>query len=309
MAGKTTYRVGVDIGGTFTDIVLLGSDGTIHTKKISSSVDNYARAIVEGLAEVLRETGIAAGAHRGDPPRHHGRLQRHPRAQGRQGRPDHHQGLPRRAGDPHAAHAAALRHHLDQAAAAGRALSARAWSTSASTPRATSSARSIRPMPSAPVDALLAEKVEAIAVCLHQLVRQSGARADDQGHRRSAWRPSLPVSHLLRGAARDQGVRAHLDDRHQRLCHADRRHLSRAPCARGSTRAGIPARAAADAVERRADHRHGGGRAAHEHHRVRARPAAWSARRRWRARRTSTRSSPSTWAAPPPRPRWSRTAR
>src|SRR5436853_364722 len=59
MAGKSTYRVGVDIGGTFTDIVLLGSDGTIHTQKISSSVDNYARAIVEGLGQVLQETGIA----------------------------------------------------------------------------------------------------------------------------------------------------------------------------------------------------------------------------------------------------------
>ncbi|MFM8681855.1 MAG: hydantoinase/oxoprolinase family protein, partial [Alphaproteobacteria bacterium] len=55
----TTYRVGVDIGGTFTDIVLLGSDGTIHTKKISSSVDNYARAIVEGLVEVFREQGLS----------------------------------------------------------------------------------------------------------------------------------------------------------------------------------------------------------------------------------------------------------
>jgi len=53
-----TYRVGVDIGGTFTDIVLLGSDGTIHTKKISSSVENYAQAIVDGLAEVFRETGL-----------------------------------------------------------------------------------------------------------------------------------------------------------------------------------------------------------------------------------------------------------
>jgi N-methylhydantoinase A len=52
------YRVGVDIGGTFTDIVLLGDDGTIHTKKISSSVENYARAIVDGLAELFRETGL-----------------------------------------------------------------------------------------------------------------------------------------------------------------------------------------------------------------------------------------------------------
>ena len=55
----TSYRVGVDVGGTFTDIVLLGSDGTLHTKKISSSTGNYAQAIVEGLLEVFAETGLA----------------------------------------------------------------------------------------------------------------------------------------------------------------------------------------------------------------------------------------------------------
>ena len=58
----TRYRIGVDIGGTFTDIVLLGSDGTIHTKKISSSVGNYAHAIVDGLAEVFAETGLTGAA-------------------------------------------------------------------------------------------------------------------------------------------------------------------------------------------------------------------------------------------------------
>src|SRR5947208_2966718 len=57
-----SYRVGVDVGGTFTDIVLLGTDGTIHTKKVSSSVENYAHAIVEGLSEVLRETQLAPEA-------------------------------------------------------------------------------------------------------------------------------------------------------------------------------------------------------------------------------------------------------
>src|SRR5437773_3667815 len=57
-----SYRVGVDVGGTFTDIVLLGADGTIHTKKISSSVENYAQAIVEGLTEVLREMRLAPEA-------------------------------------------------------------------------------------------------------------------------------------------------------------------------------------------------------------------------------------------------------
>jgi N-methylhydantoinase A len=58
----TSYRVGVDVGGTFTDIVLLGDDGTIHTKKISSSVENYAEAIVDGITQVFHETGLAGGA-------------------------------------------------------------------------------------------------------------------------------------------------------------------------------------------------------------------------------------------------------
>ena len=57
-----TYRAGVDIGGTFTDIVLLGSDGTVHTRKISSSVENYAQAIVQGLSDVFRETGLTGTA-------------------------------------------------------------------------------------------------------------------------------------------------------------------------------------------------------------------------------------------------------
>src|SRR5690349_4637230 len=52
-----TFRAGVDIGGTFTDIVLLGDDGSRYTKKVSSTVDDYARAIVEGLAALLREIG------------------------------------------------------------------------------------------------------------------------------------------------------------------------------------------------------------------------------------------------------------
>lgn len=55
----TGYRVGVDIGGTFTDIVFMNDDGEILTKKISSSVDNYATAIVEGLADVFESGGLS----------------------------------------------------------------------------------------------------------------------------------------------------------------------------------------------------------------------------------------------------------
>lgn len=56
----SSFRVGVDIGGTFTDIVLMSDDGALHTKKIASSVDDYARAIAEGLAETFAETGLGS---------------------------------------------------------------------------------------------------------------------------------------------------------------------------------------------------------------------------------------------------------
>ena len=55
-----TFRAGVDIGGTFTDIVLLGDGGERHTKKVSSTVDDYARAIVDGLAALFAEIGADA---------------------------------------------------------------------------------------------------------------------------------------------------------------------------------------------------------------------------------------------------------
>src|SRR6266705_6025497 len=53
------WRVGADIGGTFTDIVFLGADGALHTKKVSSSVDNYAQAIMAGLNAVFHEAGLS----------------------------------------------------------------------------------------------------------------------------------------------------------------------------------------------------------------------------------------------------------
>ena len=50
-----SLRVGVDIGGTFTDIVLWASNGEVIVKKVSSSVDDYARAIINGLDAVFEE--------------------------------------------------------------------------------------------------------------------------------------------------------------------------------------------------------------------------------------------------------------
>ena len=58
----TRYRLGVDIGGTFTDIVLLGADGTLYNKKILSTPDDYSRAIEDGVRALLEETGVQAKA-------------------------------------------------------------------------------------------------------------------------------------------------------------------------------------------------------------------------------------------------------
>ena len=55
-------RLGVDIGGTFTDIVLLGADGTVHARKVLSTPDDYSRAIDGGVTGLLADTRIAPAA-------------------------------------------------------------------------------------------------------------------------------------------------------------------------------------------------------------------------------------------------------
>lgn len=62
--GLTQYRVGVDIGGTFTDIVLLGDDDRLHTHKLLSTPNDYCDAIVEGLSVSLDGLGAPRDAVR-----------------------------------------------------------------------------------------------------------------------------------------------------------------------------------------------------------------------------------------------------
>ncbi len=54
-------RVAVDIGGTFTDIVVTGADGVLHESKVSTTPDDPARAVVTGLDGLLKELRIPAG--------------------------------------------------------------------------------------------------------------------------------------------------------------------------------------------------------------------------------------------------------
>jgi N-methylhydantoinase A len=52
------FRLGVDIGGTFTDVVLLGDDGSVRAAKVLSTPDDYARGVVAGAVALLRQHGI-----------------------------------------------------------------------------------------------------------------------------------------------------------------------------------------------------------------------------------------------------------
>lgn len=54
--GVVRYQIGVDIGGTFTDVVLLGSDGRMFTRKTLSTPDDYGRGVVNGIIAALKDT-------------------------------------------------------------------------------------------------------------------------------------------------------------------------------------------------------------------------------------------------------------
>jgi N-methylhydantoinase A len=62
MSAGAAVRVGVDIGGTFTDIVVTRPDGALLVSKVSSTPEDPGRAVVSGLAALLREARIPPAA-------------------------------------------------------------------------------------------------------------------------------------------------------------------------------------------------------------------------------------------------------
>jgi N-methylhydantoinase A len=51
--------LGVDVGGTFTDAVLLGADGTVHTAKVPSTPSHEQRGVLAAVTAVLERAGAA----------------------------------------------------------------------------------------------------------------------------------------------------------------------------------------------------------------------------------------------------------
>jgi len=58
MAIGEVFRVGVDIGGTFTDLMFLGSEGTILPVKVPSTPQDYSDGVIGGIEEGCRRLGV-----------------------------------------------------------------------------------------------------------------------------------------------------------------------------------------------------------------------------------------------------------
>jgi N-methylhydantoinase A len=56
------WSLGVDIGGTFTDIVLVRQDGALFSRKLLSTPGDYSLAIEHGVAALMREAGVDGSA-------------------------------------------------------------------------------------------------------------------------------------------------------------------------------------------------------------------------------------------------------
>jgi N-methylhydantoinase A len=53
--------LGVDVGGTFTDAVLVGADSSVHTAKVPSTPEEQSAGVLAAVALVLERAGARAG--------------------------------------------------------------------------------------------------------------------------------------------------------------------------------------------------------------------------------------------------------
>ena len=238
-----TYRLGVDVGGTFTDVLLIDDDtGETWRAKTASTPEDQSVGVLRGIERVCADAGIAPRATSPrcctaprSPPTRSSRA----RARRSGWSPPH--GLP-----PGAPDRPLLRprrpgrlDHLAQARAAGRAGEHRRGPSSGSPATARSSPRSTRTT-SAPSSAACKRAGHRGAGGLRSST-PSPTPTTSSGSARSPPRscPDVPVSLSSHGPARAARVRAHHHHRRQRLRPAAGRALRRQPRRRSSPTAGV----------------------------------------------------------------------
>ena len=58
MTAKKHYIIGVDTGGTFTDVVVLGDSGEVCTAKASTTPDDFSRGVMDAVQEAAGALGV-----------------------------------------------------------------------------------------------------------------------------------------------------------------------------------------------------------------------------------------------------------
>src|SRR5258708_26347677 len=93
------WRIGVDIGGTFTDVALVEEEsGCIGVAKVPTTPEDLAAGVLGALTSAMRRYDVGALRRRPAVARHHRGDQCHPGGKTRARRADYHEGLPRPAG-------------------------------------------------------------------------------------------------------------------------------------------------------------------------------------------------------------------
>ena len=60
MSGKASWRIGVDIGGTFTDLVMANAaTGQLFNEKVLTTSDDPSRAVLAGVGLILKNNKVA----------------------------------------------------------------------------------------------------------------------------------------------------------------------------------------------------------------------------------------------------------
>ena len=291
-------RIGVDIGGTFTDIVLERGPRADHRE----GADDPRRAGGRGApgprpgnGVLWRRTARGGAGH----PRHHARHQRDDRAQGRAHRAGDHRGLPRFHRDGDREPLRAVRHRHGEAGAAG----ARGSGASPCPERLNAAGDPILALDEAAVEAtaarLAAEGIESAAIgLLHSYVNPAHERRVREILQ--AALPELAITLSSEVGAGDARVRALLHRLRQRLRPAGHGALPAQPGG-GLARRGLPLPRSSSCSPAAASPTSGRRSASPSASSNPGRWAAPSSRATSPASAGSTACSPSTWAAPPPR--------
>ncbi len=240
-----TLRIGVDIGGTFTDLVAISSRRGRHDPQDRIHPARLRRGHHRRAAFAARGS---AGRGQRRSARNDGGIECRAGGEGCENSADHHSGFSRHPGDPRPAHAGVVRHRLDQAARTGGTSFASGSDRKDAPGRIGGCSAGCGEPGSGDRHVACGERRQRRDLPAAQLC-QSGSRAG--GCRGGAGRVAgCGDFGQQRNPAGDQGVSAHQHDGHQRLRATGRACLHhRAGCE--AARTGHRGAAATDAIERR----------------------------------------------------------